>query len=1337
MEYSVNMKYTAIRHGMISREQTLHLLRIPFTLLAFVTLFSSVTFAQPTITSFSPLSGIAGTPVTITGTNFSITPASNTVSFNGTMATVLTSTATSISTTVPVGATTGTIAVTVSAQTATSATAFYVALSQAIMSNTLVQACEVQFLDPGGLSNYSNTQDFTQTFRPVNAGDVIRITFLSFSTESCCDNLAIYDGPTIASPLLQTLAGTALPGSYYSTAPGGELTFKFHSDGSVVSPGWEAIISCIPPPPPPPPDGNNDPTYNRGDIGNPFGASDRVLAMAIQTDGKIVIGGLFTSFNGTAVNRIARLNSNGTLDGTYNVGTGADGLIWTVALQADGKVIIGGEFTSINGVSRKGIARLNTDGTLDASFIVGTGFNDQVSRVKIQTDGKVVVGGSFGTYNGATVNQIVRLNSDGTLDTAFGSGTGTGPNNSVYSLALQTDGKVILGGLFGSFNGTPRNRLARLNTNGTLDTSFDTSAGASDQVRDITVQADNKILIGGRFTTYAGVGRNRIARVNTDGSLDSSFDPGSGFDDQVETIAIQSDGKIVIGGVIQSFNGIPKFGIVRLNSDGTLDAAFNTGTGTSNTVDICSIQPDGKVLIGGGFTQYNSITRNRIARLNTDGTNDGTFNAGSGTGANNLVRAIQTLPDMKILLGGAFSFYNGVPRNGIVRLDQDGNLDPLFNPGSGANGAVRSIAVQPDGKLVIGGDFTSYNGTPRNYLARLNADGSLDISFNIGTGANGIIYSVYLQPDGKIVAGGDFFTFNATSRGRIVRVNSDGSLDATFNPGTGTNGSVFTCTPQQDGKVVISGSFSSFNGTSRNNIARLNIDGSLDTGFNPGSGTNDWIRTHLIQLDGKIFIGGDFSSYNGTGRVRVARINTDGTNDASFNPGTGASNSPVLTSSLQLDGKIIIGGDFLSYNGITRRYIGRINSDGSLDNVFNPGTGGNSWIRTSKIQLDGKILIGGDFTNYGGVIRTRAARVIGAPVNLIPVVTNAQGCVGNSTALTASGHFGAQQYRWYAAASGGSPLGTAATFNTPVLSAATSYYVCFFNPIENQEGQRAEVVVSLTSTPAAPTVESSNQVCEGSSATLTMGGGSNGEYRWYTVAIGGTAIVGQVNATYVTPIIATPTTYYISLNSGACDGPRTPLSLELRNCSLLPVIAAATLRLQISGSAKLDLNSITTAAGAPLDPSSWQITAQPTSGATATIANGILSVDFIGLFFTGTDRITLSVCDQAGNCTSGDVVLEVSGDLVLYNAVSANGDGKNEIFFIENIDLLPDTKENKVTIFNRWGSVVYEATNYSNTANPFRGQGKNGEELPSGTYYYIIEFSSGAPKRTGFISLRR
>lgn len=389
------------------------------------------------------------------------------------------------------------------------------------------------------------------------------------------------------------------------------------------------------------------------------------------------------------------------------------------------------------------------------------------------------------------------------------------------------------------------------------------------------------------------------------------------------------------------------------------------------------------------------------------------------------------------------------------------------------------------------------------------------------------------------------------------------------------------------------------------------------------------------------------------------------------------------------------------------------------------------------MQLDGKILIGGDFTTYGGIIRTRAARVIGSPVNLIPVVANAQGCAGTNTALTASGHFGAQQYRWYAAVSGGSPLGTTATFNTPVLSASTSYYVSFFNPIENQEGSRTEVVVSLASIPSAPTVVSSNQVCEGSTATLTMGGGSNGEYRWYTVATGGTAIVGEVNASYVTPPITAATNYYISLNNGTCEGPRTAFSLELKNCNLLPVIKAATIRLQISGSATVDLNALTTAPGAPLDPASWQIIAQPTSGASAAITNGILSVDFGGLSFTGTDRLSLSVCDQAGNCTSGDIVIEVSGNIVVYNAVSANGDGKNEILDIAFIDVLPDTKDNKVTIYNRWGDVIFQVENYDNVSKVFQGLNNSGESVPAGTYYYRIDFKSGAAAKTGFISLRK
>jgi uncharacterized delta-60 repeat protein len=245
---------------------------------------------------------------------------------------------------------------------------------------------------------------------------------------------------------------------------------------------------------------------------------------------------------------------------------------------------------------------------------------------------------------------------------------------------------------------------------------------------------------------------------------------------------------------------------------------------------------------------------------------------GNGDGANNWVRSTVLQPDGKILIGGSFTAYNGTTRNSIARLNADGSLDASFNPGTGANDWVHSIALQPDGKILIGGKFTAYNGTTRNRIARLNTDGSLDASFNPGTGADHWVNSIALQPDGKILIGGEFTAYNGTTSNYIARLNTDGSLDASFNPRTGADHWVNSIALQPDGKILIGGYFDTYNGTTRNRIARLNTDGSLDASFNPGTGANDGVRSIALQPDGKILIGGLFTAYNGTGRNRVARI---------------------------------------------------------------------------------------------------------------------------------------------------------------------------------------------------------------------------------------------------------------------------------------------------------------------------------------------------------------------------------------------------------------------------------------------------------------------------------
>ena len=311
---------------------------------------------------------------------------------------------------------------------------------------------------------------------------------------------------------------------------------------------------------------------------------------------------------------------------------------------------------------------------------------------------------------------------------------------------------------------------------GDLDPTFNPGTGANNTVFVIAVQSDGKILIGGLLTTYNDVGRNRIARLNPDGSLDATFDPGVGADERVFAIAVQGDGKILIGGMFTTYQGTARSGIARLNADGALDTSFDPSTGTSGTlfsVRAIVVQSDGTILIGGSFTTCNGVARNEIARLDSTGTLDTSFNPGAGAGLNSYVFKLVVQSGGKILIGGWFSSYGGVARSGIARLNTDGSLDTSFNPGTGVSGGIAivyGLTAQSDGTILIGGGFTSYNGTGRTNIARLNADGSLDTSFDPGTGTTSRVNDILVQNDGKVLLGGDFTSYNSTGRNRIARL---------------------------------------------------------------------------------------------------------------------------------------------------------------------------------------------------------------------------------------------------------------------------------------------------------------------------------------------------------------------------------------------------------------------------------------------------------------------------------------------------------------------------------------------------------------------------------------
>ena len=373
------------------------------------------------------------------------------------------------------------------------------------------------------------------------------------------------------------------------------------------------------------------------------------------------------------------------------------------------------------------------------------------------------------------------------------------------------------------------------------------------------------------------------------------------------------------------------------DSPDTPPVPFNSNPGPNKSTFACLIQPDGRAVIGGDFTAYNTIVRNSVARVNTDGLLDETFIAPPNSGANGTVTCLAIDTNNLIYIGGSFTSFNGTARNGIARLNTDGSLDTTFNPGVGLNtgGSVRAMALQPDGRLVIAGSFNTVNATNRYDVARLNSDGSLDLSFDAGVGPNTNVSALVLQTNGSnisIIIGGAFTLVSGTPRQGVARLNPDGSLDTTFDPAAGIdpNTAVNALAVQTDGRLLVGGSFNTFNLFNSKSLVRLNTNGSVDGSFSIGQGANDTVNSIVLQPDGTILIGGLFTSYNETRRIGAARLFSSGALDTSF-----------------MD---------TSYN----QFAGLVNTYYSTD--VNPKNS----VNCMALQGDGNIIIAGTFNHIGG-----------------------------------------------------------------------------------------------------------------------------------------------------------------------------------------------------------------------------------------------------------------------------------------------------------------------------------------------------------------------------------
>lgn len=921
-----------------------------------------------------------------------------------------------------------------------------------------------------------------------------------------------------------------------------------------------------------------------------------VNALLVAPDDRIYVGGTFSTYNGTARGGFARLNADGTLDTTFafNTVSGVSRYVTAIALQPDGKVIIGGTFTGVNGSARTNLARLNADGSVDLTFNPsGYTINGTIRAIQVAPDGKVYVGGT--TYNPATQRNdpiLHRLNANGTRDLTFNP-VFAADYGAVNSILLLPDGRILAGSDLPLPGYTGPVGLAAFNPDGSLDTAFMAriAGEANGGALALRLTPDGNILAGGIFTRFGGLPRASVVRIAPDGTIDPTFAPQpyaereGGYLTHLYSFAVQPDGRILAGGWFNRISdpAVPISNLVRFEGDytagpgrvalssptftfnenagtvsisvartggvtGAISVAYAVTAGTAGADDLAlvagtlswadqeagvktisvaitddalaeslegalitladatggaalgrstavlairdddsvpaivlqplavtldqgevfslfvsfdSVRPAtvqwyfGDTPIAGATSPVYTVTNaqpslhagNYRAHItNANGTtvsNGGAVTIGIPAGALvdsfNPTLALTSVvasgfdPAGNLLLGGA---------NGLIRVTAAGTVDPSFAPTF--DQSIYTLVPLPDGSALVGGFFTTVNGTARNYFARVLADGSLDttVNFNLAQPVNVL----------SLGAGDKLYLGHGGSDG-VKRYTLAGSVDATWNGTglvTGSGGSVFQVKERADGKVFLS-SQSGANGFGFTYQFRLLTNtGAVDPSFTPP--TLNWtVHDWEILPDGRIVIVGRFSTVNGVSSRSIAILNPDGSLDRSVDFSSAFVGQ--VTGVRLVNGRLVVWGAFTQFGAQALTGVARLNLDGTLDPTFKVGSGTNAAVNTAQFLSDGDLFLGGSFSLIRGQSRSRVARLEAGPgaVAFVPSTRTVGEAVGNVT-LT---------LKRYGSASGAVAIDYAATSGTATLGAD---FAAATGTVTWTDGDLADktVVVSIT-----------------------------------------------------------------------------------------------------------------------------------------------------------------------------------------------------------------------------------------------------------------------------------
>jgi len=664
-------------------------------------------------------------------------------------------------------------------------------------------------------------------------------------------------------------------------------------------------------------------------------ANSIISVMHELPDGRIIVAGMFTAVNGVPAGRIARLMPDGTFDQTFSTGTGGNNAIRALVPEPDGSLLIGGSFNEFDGVPRRGLARLGPDGALDAAYdpmASAVSTSVAVNALALDAQGRCFVGGGFNLSGQIAAMNLVRLLSDGSVDGTFG--MINDPNGTVRAIAVRGDGSVVVGGSFTAMGGISRNGLAALHADGQLDETFlaDLGHAYGPEVYRIEHAGNGDLLVGGRISAVQGRFRLGIARLTAGGSLVTGFNPGRGAGGLINALAQMADGRIAIAGDFISYNDEPRQYLAFLTANGELHPVFSGGSGPNAPIEQLVALPNGGFFIAGRFTEYNGVAVPRMAVVDAFGVSDQTvaFPFPSPSLAMRFTSAL-ALPDGSIVVAYAPESQTSESTTTLVRYLANGSLDASFNPPSPIYGRIYALARGLNGSIVLGGNHRLGSMTAPLGISRLLANGAIDHTFGtgngIGTAGSSAVMALAPLPDGRLIIGGYFNHYRNSWANGIACLNADGSHCANFSTQGVTSGAavvpaILSIAPLPDGRLVLCGWFDSFAGAPHRSVAVALPDGTQDPSFQAGSGaeylSTPWVRQVLVTPEGDYLVQGLFHRFDGHARHRIAKLMGGGgvwiddqrTSDDSFRIWPSVADDRLFTSN--------------AFSGVIRNMVGAV-----------------------------------------------------------------------------------------------------------------------------------------------------------------------------------------------------------------------------------------------------------------------------------------------------------------------------------------------------------------------------------------------------------------------------